>query len=53
MRVYLHAVSSGHTFSLQLLDKENGKNQIGSVTNEISYPQDFCHLQPIIQAVNE
>jgi len=48
MRVHLLAEDSGQTFANQLLDMGDGKLPINRETNEISFPMNFCQLQPSI-----
>ena len=49
MRVHLLQDASAQTFAKQLLDMGDGKLPIDPSTQEISFPQDFCQLQPSIE----
>ncbi|XP_058817140.1 uncharacterized protein LOC131680442 [Topomyia yanbarensis] len=51
MRVHLLRDESSETFAEQLSNMGDGKIPIDPQTSEISFPQNFCQLQPSIQDV--
>lgn len=51
MRVYLKKDSTAEQFSQQLLKIGDGKHPIDRVTNEISFPSNFCQMESSLQNV--
>lgn len=49
MRVFLKRDSTAQQFSLQMLNIGNGKHPADIITNEMSFPPNFCQLATSIQ----
>lgn len=53
MRIHLQGDSNSNEFSNQLLNLGNGKITMDPNTQEISFPENFCKLQPSINELIE